>query len=212
MFIAGLILIGVGMFSITVFAGQWLNDIFHIEDEQTTDIIHGEEVNENQEEVIGEAENKILNISLNSAGMGSVTWSNNENIYDDEDSVVMFFITPKGKVLFEDDKMYPVPDDEDFLKEMEGAIISKFEENKRAIYFLGGEMNKEMTEGVMEWQSHQRFTGDLRFTVNENGDIIANESDWDALPETDEKTVDDFNYIAEQMIQNRGIITDIIND
>lgn len=203
-FIVGLMLIVIGILSIMVFTGQGLDNISDKEENKMIEIIHGEEMNGNQEVIIEKSEHDILNVSLNSAGMGSVTWSNNENIYDDDNFVVMFFITPEGKVLFEDDEIYPVPDDEALLKEMEEAIISKFEENKRAIYFLGGDMNKEMTEGVMEWRSHQRFTGKLKFTVNENGDIVADESDWNALPETDEKTEDDFNYIAELMIQNQS--------
>ena len=210
-FIVGLIFLGVGMFSITVFAGHWSDESSHIEDKQTTNIVHIDEVDENQEEVIEQVENEILNVTINSGGYGSVSWSNIKNIYDDDNSVAMFFITPKGKVLFEDDEMYPIPDDEDFLKEIETEITSEFEANKRAIYFLGGEMNKEKTEGVLEWQSHQRFNGDLRFTVNEKGEIIVNESDWNALPETDEKTTDDFYHSAEKVINNWGNYTDITN-
>ena len=198
--IMGLLLAIGGIASILIFADRENEGVPYVEGDASTDVNDNIEVNEEPEE-IDEENFRIAYVSLHPAGVGHVAW------YADsiEDvGLTNFTISPNDEVEFDDHVSNVFPDNEDNIKEMESAIIAKSEEDKRAIYFLEGTMNEELNEGIMNWNSQRQFSGEVRFSVEENGDIIVNESDWNALPETDEKTVDDFYYTVEQMIHNWG--------
>lgn len=64
-------------------------------------------------------------------------------------------------------------------------------------------MNEKLTEGTMPYYSSEQIRGEIRFVV-EGDEIIKNQDDWNALPETDENTINDFYRTAELMLQNWG--------
>ncbi|MDZ7835623.1 MAG: hypothetical protein U5K84_10265 [Alkalibacterium sp.] len=72
------------------------------------------------------------------------------------------------------------PTDASVHNRLVGAIQRKHKQNARAIHFMEGYMNDDLTEGTMQYASSQQIRGEIRFTVDEDGKIIANPSDWDA--------------------------------
>lgn len=141
-------------------------------------------------------------VVLHPAGHGNVDWSEGEEEY-----FVRFHISPDAEVEFfkytnetDEQRMekYPEGEKRDILVE---AIRRKQEADDRAIHVMGGEMNEELTEGFMIYFSRQQVGGEMRFRVENNGEIVLSEYDWKTLPETDERTLEDFQREAEGMLE-----------
>ncbi|SFC44163.1 hypothetical protein SAMN04488102_1078 [Alkalibacterium subtropicum] len=159
------------------------------------------EVAEIQEEP--EPELQIQTPAIHPAGHGFITWYytvQGEPIDYEEVTTSGFEISPESEVVFTKDQ----PTDEGVYSRLVGAIKSKHEQDARAIHFMEGYMNDDLTEGTMQYASSEQIRGEVRFTVEADGEIIANASDWEALPETDERTVQDFQTTAESMLVNWG--------
>lgn len=174
-------------------------DFSALESEQVEMTEYETDVQENES-----VEYKILNVSLHPAGSGQVSWYLKDDLDDRE--FAHYTISPEKDIEFIDAENHPLPENDDFMEKMEAAVISKLEElDDRAVHFLQGAMNEELTKGNTIFHAGFEKTGEIRFTVRENGEIVANEDDWNALPETDENTLDDFHHTVEEMISNWGI-------
>jgi len=150
-----------------------------------------------------EATLQVQTPSIHPAGHGFITWYysvEGEPMDHEEMKTSTFELSPDGDVEFVQDP----PTDASVHNRLVGAIQRKHKQNARAIHFMEGYMNDDLTEGTMQYASSQQIRGEIRFTVDEDGKIIANPSDWDALPETDKRTVDDFKKTAESMLVNWG--------
>lgn len=160
-----------------------------------------EEVETSEEEL----ELTIVSLSIHPAGHGFVSWYESPNGYLTEETEIMdagFDISPESDVSFLDNKP-----PEDIRDSIVDAIQSDHKENTRAINFMEGYMNDDLTVGTMQYRSSQQLPGEVSFTVKEDGEIIKNQEDWDALPEMDEHTLEDFYHTAEQMISNWGMLS-----
>lgn len=137
----------------------------------------------------------IQDVSIHPAGHGTILY------YKDieEIEVEAFLISPEAEVEFENTAYHSLSENEELLDEMEAAIVEKFKEEKRAIHFMPGDMNDDRTEGFVSWVSHERESGELAFTVDENGNAILDEAAWEELPKMDEHTTDDFEAVIEKM-------------
>lgn len=161
------------------------------------------EVAEIPEEPEPEPTLKVHTPAIHPAGFGGITWYytvEGEPIDHDEVTTSSFEISPEGDVDFTQGR----PADESVYNRLVGAIKSKHEQDARAIHFMEGYMNDDRTEGTMQYASSEQIMGEVRFTVEADGKIIANASDWDALPETDERTLQDFQSTAKSMLVNWG--------
>ncbi|WP_368644682.1 hypothetical protein AB4027_06065 [Alkalibacterium putridalgicola] len=150
-----------------------------------------------------EPELQVQITAIHPAGHGFITWYytvQGEPIDHEEVTTSGFEISPEGDVVFILDR----PTDETVYNRLVGAIKSKHEQDARAIHFMEGYMNDDMTEGTMQYASSEQIMGEVRFTFEADGEIIANASDWDALPETDERTLQDFKSTAKSMLVNWG--------
>src|SRR5690554_3496567 len=129
-------------------------------------------------------EPQVQTVSIHPAGHGLVRW-------DDQNGVtqsILFEISPDGQVDFlgEGDFSKEAQEVEDINEMMVNSIQKKFEANKRSIYVIEGYMDGN--QGTMQWVSHDRVHGEMRFVVEEDEEIIFNGTDWSSLPETDDHT------------------------
>lgn len=152
-----------------------------------------------------ELELSILSVSIHPAGHGLITWYESIDGQHTEDTEIMkamFEVSPESDVSFLDNEP-----EEDFRDSLVNAIQTRHKEKTKAINFMQGYMTEDLTEGTMQYASSQQISGEVSFTVKEDGEIIKNQDDWDTLPEMDEHTLEDFYHTAEQMISNWGMFS-----
>lgn len=137
-------------------------------------------------------EAQVQSVIITPIGTGHINWRNGNDSYATSfnvsvDGEATFSRLHTPKFVFDDEAIH------DMLVE---AVEKEFEENKRAIYVMTGDMDDD-NQGMVTWFSSEREYGETRFVLEDDGEIVFNESDWNALPETDEYTVDDFEASAE---------------
>lgn len=146
-------------------------------------------------------EPQVQKVSIHPGGHGLVIWDGQNG----ESKSIMFEISPDGQVDFLEkvDSPREALEDENVNELLVNSIQEEFEANKRSIYVMEGYMDGN--QGTMQWVSHDRVHGEMRFVVEEDEEIIFNGTDWSSLPETDDHTAGDFLAAAENMIETYGL-------
>lgn len=213
--IAGIVVTGIGAYTIAQGVGT---DAGTYEEESYVEEIHAEEnsmsdvirydIDDTQEKFVTGSGQEFYfeQVSIHPDGHGSVFWTNHEKGFTarfeiSQDADIEFFRSTTSFEGEEEFNRWEVVPEGEIRPILVDKILEEFEANPRAIHVMAGEMEEDLNEGFLAYISSRQLSGEMRFTV-EDDEIVLNESDWDALPETDEETMSDFEAEARRMVDS----------